>query len=308
MSKWFWALFGLKLHYFVINELERDSNRTQFWYYKRRFWHFYKIYDESSVWQAHIETPFRKLPHDNWFSIRFHIGNRGSETPWDGHLTLFGLSWYWGHSGFRNLAERLTRCSGYAYDTRDWQIRISDGDLWWEFAQHDDMCRKHPRFIEKRPWKQRLFGIKPVSSVKVKRKSRRSWRSGNINLSIPEAIWGPYRYTYEDHGVHQTVLKFPDGEYAVILTLQRMFYGRTKVDRKKHSESWTVDVDAPRGIPTHVDHSGGWKGDRTFGFGVKLLNVPDVNYWEEIAEVAVREWVIDRRLKTGFVKPDPLEV
>lgn len=297
---YFWGLFGLHLHYFVINEKERERGSAGYWSYKRHFWHFYRITPvlkdgqwieahEKDVWQAHIELPLRKSPKDNWFAFRFHIGNLGSETPWDGHLTLFGWSWYWGHSGMRKLADRLTRCSGYKYDTRDWQLRIFDGKVGYSIAEHSDMCREYPR------WRKNKKG-----------KPRKNRRQGVLNLSIPEAIWGPYRYSYDDVSVHQTVLQMPEDGYAVILTLQRVFFGRTKVDKRKHIQSWSVDVDSPRGIPTHVDHSGGYKGDRTYGFGVKFYPSNGIQNWEEEAEVAVKAWVERERARTGFVKPDPV--
>ncbi|QCG77574.1 hypothetical protein SEA_DIZZYRUDY_79 [Microbacterium phage DizzyRudy] len=302
---WFWALFNLRLHYFVIDERKGGRRYAdEFWYYKRRFWHFYRpgrivrkgdylVQDEESVWQAHLETPFRKWKYlkDHIFAARFHIGNQGSETPWDGHLVILGFAWYWGHSGFRNLAERLSQCSGYKYDTRNWMIRISDNRLYWEFANHDDMCGYHDQ------------------ALKVRKKNR---RRGSINISIPEAIWGPKRYSYVDKGVHQALLRLREDNYAVILTLQEVYYGRTKVKREKHIRSWSVDVDAPRGIPTHVDHSGGYKGDRTFGFGVKLpVDGAEDAYvlanWEWIGMDAVKAWVLAYRERTGFVKPDEVD-
>lgn len=314
---WFWALFNLRLHYFVIDEkADREDGRSryadEFWYYKRRFWHFYRpgrivrkgdylVQDEKSVWQAHLETPFRKWKYlkDHIFAARFHIGNRGSETPWDGHLVILGFAWYWGHSGFRNLAERLSSCDGYKYDTRNWLIRISDNRLYWEFANHDDMCNKFRMHSRSK-------------GMKVRNSRTPKWRRGSINISIPEAIWGPKRYSYEDHGVHQALLRLREDNYAVILTLQRVFYGRTKVDKAKHIQSWSVDVDAPRGIPTHVDHSGGYKGDRTFGFGVKLpVDGAEDAYvlanWEWIGMDAVKAWVLAYRERTGFVKPDEVD-
>jgi len=319
----------LKWHIFTIDEKNRDDRgRSSYWWYKRFFWHLYKVSkvqkgdylvdNEVSVWQGHLEIPIRKVGiRESLFAIRFHIGNKGSETPWDGHLTLFGASIYWGHSGFRKLAERLSRCDGYPYDTREWMLRISDNTLWWEFAQHDDMCRKNSirmkedaRFREFKPSKAKRFVKNNPAKVKVRRRRWSSWRRGSINLSIPEAIWGPRRYSYEDLARFQTLIKLPEDDYAVILTLQKVYYGRTKVDKSKHTISCSVDVDAPRGIPTHVDHSGGYKGDRTFGFSVKLPDSTLQMYeevWPVACEDAVKTWVERERARTGFVKPDPVE-
>lgn len=311
---WFWKIFGLRLHYFVIDERKNERGEERFWSYKRRFWHFYRhivvenggttTVEERSVWQFRLETPFRRSPKDSWFSIRFHIGNAGSETPWDGHLTLFGMSWYWGHTGFRKLAERPTKCSEYKWDSREWSLRIIDNDLHWELGSHSDLCDKYPRYKPAGVIRKGLFGITSPSG----KRRRTLWPSGSVLLSIPEMIWGPYRYSYEKIDTHQTLLSFPEDDYAVILTLEKVLYGRTKTNKAKHIQSWSVDVDAPRGIPSHVDHSGGYKGDRTFGYGVKLENVPeDLTGWEVIATVAAKMWVENERERTGFVKPDPLD-
>lgn len=281
----------LRLHRFKINELDNPSSRKAYRHYTRRFWHVYKVYPdgmERNFFEGHLETMVRRKLNDDILTTRFHIGNMGSETPWDGHFVLFGIGFFWSHTAFRKLAAWLTRCSGYQYDTRNWILRISDKRLWWEIAEHSDMCRKNPH-------------------------KRRSWRRGSINISLAEAIWGPLKYTYEDVATHRTLIKMEEGEYAVILKLQRCFLGRTKVPRPKHQVSWVVDVDAPRGIPTHVDHSGGWKGDRTYGFGVNLeaprLEVwaPRLEDWEPDAEAAVKAWVLKERSRTGFRKPDPVE-
>lgn len=278
----------MKVHGFKINELDRNNGRQHYLVNMRRFLHLYWK-GESKSWDGHIEYSIKKKLDDHLFSARFHIGNAGSETPWDGHLCFLWFNFYWGHTGFRKLAEFLTRCSGYKYDSREWSLKIFDGRLWWEIANHSDMCDKR----------------KHGGRVKRQKRRRNSWRRGSINLSVPEAIWGPRRYTYEDKDVYQALLKFPDGEYAVILTLQRVLFGRTKVDKSKHEVSWSVDVDAPRGIPTHVDHSGGWKGDRTHGFGVKIDEPGDD--WEVAAVDAVIAWVNKERKRTGFVAPDPVE-
>lgn len=285
----------LRIHYHRINERDNPRQRAAYWYYVRRFWHMYRVYadgKERNVGEFHIEAMAKKNPGGNIFSSRFHIGNSGSETPWDGHLVILGIGFYWGYSRGRRLATWLTRCSGYKYDSRDWTLRISDGRLWWEIANHSDMCDKvRQERVKKRVKKRRRY---------------HTWRRGSINLSIPEAIWGPNRYTYKTVDGFATMLTFEDGEYPVIIDLQRTFFGRTKVDKRKHVQSWTLEVDAPGGIPTHVDHSGGWKGDRTHGFGVNFLN-PRPDEWKIDAEAAVRAWVLNERARTGFRKPDPID-
>jgi hypothetical protein len=279
----------MKLHKFKINELERDNGRAKFWHYTRRFWHWYSN-DEKDLFEAHLETIVKKKT-ESYFDIALRI-NPDSESVWSGNFRIFGAGFFWGHSGFRRLAERIVKCDGYKYDDRNWSLRISDGSLWWVFAEHNDMCNKHNRRAEdmKKSWPKR----------------RNFWRRGVINLSIPEAIWGPKRYSYEDVDSFATVIKMPEGEYGVLLKLQRVFLGRTKVARHKHIQSWTIEVDAPKGIPTHYDHSGGWKGDRTYGFGVPF-KYPRSEGWQQDAEAAVTAAVYKYRSDSGFREPQETE-
>jgi hypothetical protein len=279
----------LNIHRFKINELQRpDHGRARAWHHVRRFLHIYDK-NEKSIFSGHIETIVMQNDRTP-FSIRFHIGNEGSETPWDGHILLFGTGFFWGHSAFRKLAAWLTRCNGYKWDTRDWSLRISDGQLWYENGQHDDMCER--KKIQRRGNK--------------KKRKRVTWRRGRVTLSIPELLWGPKRYTYEDVDSYVTTIKMPEGDYAVVLRLQKVRFGRTKVAKHKHEQSWTIEVDAPKGIPTHYDHSGGYKGDRTYGFGVHF-DYPRSEGWQQDAEAAVTAWVYKERARTGFRKPQKVD-
>jgi len=278
----------MRIHHFKINELDGPRQpRKRYWHYMRRF---VNIYDKNdgSIFEGHLETMVAKQPQQ-LLSLRFHIGNEGSETPWDGHFLLFGVGFFWGHTAFRKLAAWLSRCDGYKYDTREWSIRISDARLWWEFGTHDDYCDKERT---KRRGK--------------KKRKRVTWRRGNLNLSIPEAIWGPKRYTYEDVDSYVTTLKMPEAEYAVVLRLQKVFLGRPGVPKHKHIQSWTIEVDSPKGVPTHYDPSGGWKGDRTYGWGVHF-DYPRAEGWQQDAEAAVTAWVLKERARTGFRKPQEVE-
>lgn len=282
-----------KFHHFKTNELDAPRQRAFFRHHMRRFLTVYRYYGvdmHRQIFEGHIETVVKRKPQEV-VSLRFHIGNAGSSTPWDGHILLFGIGFFWGHSAFRKLAARLTRCSGYPYDTRDWSFRISDGRLWWEFANHDDSCEK----------------VYPHRGRKKKngRYKQRTWRRGSIAISPAEWFWGPKRYSYETVDGFATVVKFPDGDYPVLVNLQKQYYGRTKTDQRKHIPGWNLDVDAPSGIPTHVDHSGGWKGDRTYGFGVDF-SMPRED-WKIDAEAAVMARILDFRARSGFRTPDSQE-
>lgn len=290
----------LRIHYHKINERDNPRQRAAYWHYMRRFWHMYRVYPdgtERNIGEWHIESIAKKHPGGDLLSTRFHIGNSGSETPWDGHLILFGIGFYWGYSRGRRLANWLTRCTGYKYDSRDWTLRISDNRLWWEIANHSDMCDITRGEKAKRRQKNKTA---------KRRRGYLSWRRGSINLSIPEMIWGPNKYTYKIVDGFATMLTFEDGEYPVIIDLQHQYFGRTKVPLERQVRTWHLEVDAPGGIPTHVDHSGGWKGDRTHGFGVRFDN-PRPAEWKIDAEAAVRAWVLNERARTGFRKPDPLD-
>jgi len=256
----------------------------------RRFWHWYGE-NERNLGEAHLETVAKKKLGGDILSARFHIGNSGSETPFDGHLIIFGIGFYWGFSFFRKFANWATCCSGYLYDSRDWSLRISWPRLYWEFANHSDMCNKD----------------RPKRRGPKRKRRHRTWRRGSISLSLAELIWGPKRYTYETIDSFATTIKMPEGEYAVVIDLQKQYFGRNKVPLHKQEWKWCLDVDAPKGIPTHVDHSGGWKGDRTYGFGVDFA-YPSSFGWQLDAEMAVASWVLKERARTGFRKPDPIEV
>lgn len=299
-----------KFHFFKINEKKRFNGHLAFLFAMRYFLHVYKVYwsidkgvwSERSIFDGHTEIYlYRWGKNHSRFSSRFHIGNLGSESPWDGHLSIGPFAIYWGHNAFRRLANWLSRCGGYQWDTREWMLQLTeDWRLRWQFANHSDMCDTH---------RKRRQEAARNRGKKVHR--LRSLREGYLNLNIPDHIWGPVRYTYEDAAHHGALLKFPDGEYGVILTLQRLYKGRTKVDRKKHEMSWSIDVEAPKGVPTHYDSSGGWKGDRSYGWSVPYPYAsahPDFSSrlpldWEENAERLVTEWVLNQRQRTGFTEP-----
>lgn len=254
----------------------------------RRFYHVYNK-DERELFAWHFETIVHRKS-DEILSTRFHIGNTGSETPWDGHFLLFGIGFFWGFTGLRGLADFVTRCKGYKYDYRDWSLRISDKTLWWDFACHSDMCEagRGPNPKRGKPYR------------------RRTWRHGNLNLSIAEAIWGPKRYTYEEIDKFDTTIKMPEGEYPATLTLQKSYLGRKRVPQRKHIQSFVIDVDVPKGVPSHYDKSGGWKGDRTYGFGVNFF-YPKAQGWQQDAENAVAAWVLKERARTGFREPQEVD-
>lgn len=280
-------------------------------HHRRRYWTLYKTYfnivDEKTgepmqrqIFEGHIETIVKGRPFNgDYLSTRFHIGNLGSETPWDGHFMLFGVGFFWGHSAFARLAGWLTRCWGYKWDSRDWVFRISDGNVWWSFAEHNDMCDKFSGW--EHMTKQELK--KGKRQGKRKRKSR--FRRGSFAYNPMEWIFGPKRYTYEDFDGFATVLRFPEGEYPLLVNLQKVFYGRVKTDKKKHEQSWTLEVEAPSGVPVYPD-KGGWKGDSVYQWGVKFHDPEEDEFWKYSAERAIHSWVLNERAKSGW-RPETKE-
>jgi hypothetical protein len=130
---------------------------------------------------------------------------------------------------------------------------------------------------------------------KRKRKSR--FRRGSFSYNPLDYIFGPKRYTFEDFDGFATVLRFPEGEYPMLVTLQQVFHGRRKIDRKKHEKSWTLEIDAPDGVPIYNRNS--WKGDSVYGWGIKV-HEPEDEFWKYAAERAIHAWVLNERAKNGW--------
>lgn len=242
-------------------------------HHKRRF--FYQEDPKDLKDLFHIETIVRKPRAE--FSIKFHVGNAGSETPWDGHLNVLGSAFYWGISPGRDLAQKLTSNKEQRYDTRDIQFRLSENRAWIKLWAPSDR------------WE---YGKLP------------KWRDGSFNTSLIEAIFGPKRYTYKDLSIARMEVDLPEGSYPVIVKVQEQTLARTK-SKRVIEKKLTLDVEAPKGIPIYVDHSGGWKGDRVYGFGVGFKELRA--NWVQEAKNAITAWALAERAKNGFVKPDPIE-
>ncbi|WP_063023884.1 hypothetical protein [Nocardia niwae] len=264
----------MRLHRFTIDEAEKNPSARVF-HHKRRFWSWYPDdEDESKEFGGHIETIVQKP--EPTFSARLHIGTKSSETPWDGHLTILGSGLYWGIETSGKIADRLTRCTKHPYEGRDLKVAIHDGRIWFEVWTH-------PRHHQNGEFAK--------------------WRHSNFHLNPLDALLGEQRYWYEDIESVDIGLRMPEGEYPAKMTLQRQTFGRPKA--KKRVEAWTVDVDVPKGVPYCVDRSGGWKGDRAYGFAVNLRQ-KRAN-WHVDAQAAAEAWVLQRRAETGFRQPDPVE-
>lgn len=267
----------MHIHRFNINEVERRA-RPGYFHHLRRFLTIYRgnpdapDYNErrGKLFAGHLETIVKKPRAE--FSARFHIGTKGSETPFDGHLTILGTGVYWGIESGGRLAGWITREKRHQYEGRDFAVSICDGSLSLRLWVHAD-TGEHGEFAK--------------------------WRSAYISLSILDRIYGQKKYTYENLAEALIAIDMPEGTYPVRATLQLQKHGRPK--SKRHVDSHTVDVEAPKGIPTHYDKSGGWKGDRTYGFGVAVKRHGDD--WALDAKNAITARVFQYRADSGFREP-----
>ena len=277
---------------------KREGEKTLF--NKMYFWHFYKterkaradgqVYeDERSVGECQLQVILSKPRLQfAWF---LSVGNSSSETPFDGHVKFFGSAIYWGFSWGRKLAQKLTSRPQWPHgmwSRRELGFRIWDGStLYVDIWSPEDF----PHTIKKN-WFQRHFWHKSYSVNPV------------------EWFLGHKSYRYEDVESFDTTLDFKDGSYPVTITMQQQTLVRSKRPNHVLDQRWVLDIDAPKGVPTHVDHSGGWKGDRTYGWGVDFEyfeRYPNTENWEKHARDAVMASVFEMRSKGRFLEPDPVE-
>lgn len=273
----------MHIHRFKINELEQKAKPGVI-HHLRRFWHGYRGdgTDGRDLFEAHIETIVR-TPRLH-FSARFHVGTAGSETPFDGHLIILGSGLYWGVGSrwLRNLADRITRERRHKYEGRDISVTL-DGDgiayLRWQLWTHPDSSERG-EFAR--------------------------WRAKSVHVNPLDILFGTRQYWYENGEWALIAITMPEGVYPVRATIQKQLYGRPKL--KRRIESTLLHVDAPKGIPTHYDPSGGWKGDRTHGFGVKFVRrYPERADWVVDAENAITGWVYSHRAQYGFRQAQEVE-
>jgi len=273
----------MHIHRFKINELERGARPGRY-HHLRRFLTIYRGNDEDGrqLFAGHIETIVQKPCAE--FSARFHVGTAGSETPFDGHLLILGTGFYWGIENGRKLADRITREKRHKYEGRDLRISL-DGEgirrFRWQLWTHPD---------------------------RTSRGEFARWREGSFRTSLLDLLFGARRYWYEDGEWALIAITMPEGVYPVRVTRQRQLYGRPKL--KRRIESPVLAVEAPKGIPTHFDKSGGWKGDRTYGFSVPFARRHEGRQddWVIDAENAITGWVYTHRAEHGFRQAQEVEV
>lgn len=299
----------MKITRHKINELTntyvREGNQGVL-YYVRRFLYIYgkpktvtkhgqTFDDERQLFQGHLEI--RIKPSLN-FAWKLDIGNAGSETPWDGKLEIFGFAFYWGISRGRRLAQWLTHSRN--------QIVRNPG------TPHEyTMGKYRNRSIGFSTYDGILytsFWVDQDGDSDTTRPAR--WRSRSYSLSLKDHLFGPERYRYIPLSSVLTVLEIeesnsPNGiktAYPVELKLKRCEKYRTKQPNKVIEHDFDVTINAPNGIPTHYDKSGGWKGDSTYGWSIKFPHGYRAN-WIRQAEQLVLADIFKMRGKSGFTVP-----
>lgn len=232
----------------------------------RRYFATYRIGgDDRRCVEGHIEIAHHRKPTSAGF--RFHIGDRGSETPVDGMLDLGWVALYWGFDapGLGRLCERIG--GGHK---RDLSLRIFGGSLWWNLWYDDQGGNDSYHRCDS--W--RRPGVWPWSRGRRKHRGWMCLRDGNIDLNPIDALWGNSLWLKDETFTAQTaralvpVGDFDGDEYEVDFTLER------RTVRRQHGPAWAQRVkrvdysaDAVGCIPVR-NHA--WKGDEILGWGAKV--------------------------------------
>lgn len=297
--------------------LIQEPPRGKMLWYPRLFFNLYAGPEdnERDLFSGHIEFVLSKPINEHGFS--FEVGTAGSETPFDGHVKIAGTTLYWGiHQGSRladlitqiwctRLPNRITRaCLANTCDCPPWNPGAS-------------VKRHHGRNGEpySHRYEGRCFQIRIDNKLRLEIWTRKNgwsrgqfarWRDRSINLNPADILFGEQRYWYDYVAEARVLVQMPEATYPVRAKLQQVRFGRPKLP-KRHIESWAVDVDAREctGIPDHYDSSGGWKGDRVYGFGVKLNSRR--KDWPVDAKAAIEAYILANRARTGFRKAQPLD-
>jgi len=214
--------------------------------------------------EAQMEIARRKKPES--FGFRFHLGDRGSETPFDGHIDLGWVAFFWGFNapGLGALCERI----GQGHK-RDLSLKIHGGQLWWKLWFDDDGGADPYHRCD--GWRRPK--VWPWSAGPKKHRGWMCLRDGNIPLHPLDALWG-HRYYDRENIETRTVLvpvgEFPGDEYQVTITLESVTRARRmgpRWARRRTDAGWGIDWTCEGGIPFR-NHS--WKGDESLagGFGI----------------------------------------
>lgn len=304
----------MKLHNHVIHETPRGK---MIWY-PRWFFHLYRgpEYGEGSILDGYLELVVSKPTGE--FAFDFEVGTAGSETPFDGHVKIAGTTIYWGLKQGSKLADKITQLWLNRLPNRLTEACLDNtcGCPPWNpgatmkrhHGRNGKPCnsRYDGRQLKVYTYEQRLWWQIWTREGGWERGEFANWRSGSIHLNPLDVIFGSRRYWYDDVEEARILIDMPEAVYPVKATLQQQRFGRPKLPGR-HIKSWSVDVraDECKGIPNRYDASGGWKGDRVWGFGVKLK--ARRNDWPIDAKAAIEARILKDRADSGFRKPQPLD-
>lgn len=304
----------MKLHNHVIIEEPRGG----IIWYPRWFFHLYRgpEYGERRLLDGHLEFVLSKPTAE--FGVSFEVGTRGSETPFDGHVKIAGTALYWGLKQGGDLADRITQLWFNRQPNRLTAACLTNECNCPQWKPGATMKRHHGRNgqeyddrydgrqIKIYTFEQRLWWMLWTRKNASRKGQFAEWRSGSARLNPLDVLFGDHRYWYDDVDTAELQIQMPEGTYPVKVTLQQQRFGRPKLPGR-HLKSWTVDVDAAecKGIPYRFDHSGGWKGDRVWGFSVKLT--ARRRDWQVDAKAAIEAYILKSRAESGFREPLPLD-
>jgi hypothetical protein len=189
-------------------------------------------------------------------SFEVKVGNAGSEHTLAAHVHLGRALWLSVNTQWHGtwLQRRLNPTG---YESKVTGLSLSDGLLSWRlWARRNGSSSQDPK-----------------------------WMQGYVRIDLRDKILGPARYSYENQGdPTPATVRMPHGDdHTVMLQLQRRTFGR---ERGRKTYGWTVDCDAPGGIPTKRNGRG-----RITGLGVDVTDAAArEGTWaaEAAAKLAVR--------------------
>ena len=234
---------------------------------KRYFVHYRIKGNDLNQIEGHLELVGRKK--FDGLGIKFHIGDRGSETPVDGYIGIGWAAAYWGidFPGLGRFCEKLGR--GHK---RNISLRTFGGQLWWELWY--DGQSGNDEYHSCDGWrKPKLW---PWSAGRQKHRGWMCLREGNIELNPVSAFYGSRLWLKDEsfEGQKVTALvpvnQFENDEYAVEFTLERREVRRRngpKWAQRVKRVDYSADAECRPGIPVR-NHS--WKGDEILGWGSRV--------------------------------------
>lgn len=202
-------------------------------------------------------------------SIRFHAGDRSSDTPWDAHLGIGGAAIYLGTTVGRTLAHRLSRGEG-----RDF----------WAWGEWPTVYLHV--WTTTNSWTRGRFA---------------EWRDASFSISPIDRIMGPRSCNFEKVATVDAELVLSDGTYPVQLALKRATVARRRGGARE--AFWDVFWDARHGIP--YKHDNGWKGGSVYGSDVKVSRPTEddiqLGRWVPEALDLLAAQIYKWRAEEGFV-------